>query len=259
MNLVSQLGRARRIDSWTSAVSTLVRANTGAKLTSVGRRPEHRITLYQREDCPRSRKVREALSMLDLDADIRPCPSHGRRFVAELQRVSGARSIPFLVDPNTGVAMAESDQIVSYLFETYGTTAAPLSLRLGPLTDLSSKLASLIRGGTGPSAVASFAPALPLELWSYETAPECRRARRALDALELAYTLYNVAKGSPKRKKLLAISGSDRVPYLIDPNRGLHAAGSEAILRHLERTYAHAEPRITSYRSLMRLTDAEAS
>jgi glutathione S-transferase len=259
MNLVSLLGPARRFETWASAVSTLLRANSGGTLTSVGRRPEQRVTLYQREDCPRSRKVREALSMLDLDADIRPCPAHGKRFMSQLERVSGSRTIPFLIDPNTQVSMAESDQIVSYLFETYGTSAAPLSLRLGPVTNLTSRLASLVRGGTGPSAVASLSPALPLELWSYETAPECRSARRALDSLELAYTLYNVAKGSPKRNKLVAIAGSERVPYLIDPNRGLHVVGSEAILRHLERTYAHAERRMTSYRSLMRLTDAEAT
>jgi anaphase-promoting complex subunit 7 len=259
MTLLTMLQRAKRIDVWASPLSTLMRANTGGKLGNVGRRPEQHLILYQREGCPRSRKVREALSMLDLDAEIRPCPKGGTRFMSELERRSGARRIPFLVDPNTERSMDESDQIVSYLFETYGTSPPPLSLRLGPVTNLTSRLASLVRGGTGPRAVASLTPAIPLELWSYETALECRRAREALDAHELAYTLYNVPKGSPKRNKLLAISGGERVPYLVDPNRGLHAVGSDAILRHLERTYARETRRMTSYRSLMRLTDAEAT
>ena len=33
---------------------------------------------------------------------------------------SGKMMVPYLVDPNTGVAMFESADIVKYLFDTYG-------------------------------------------------------------------------------------------------------------------------------------------
>lgn len=41
--------------------------------------------------------------------------------------------------------MYESDAIIKYLFDTYGTGQVPLSLRLGVLTTFAEVLASLSR------------------------------------------------------------------------------------------------------------------
>ena len=46
-----------------------------------------------------------------------------------------------MIDPNNaGVAMYESDDIINYLYKTYGSAEVPLALRLGPLTALTASL-----------------------------------------------------------------------------------------------------------------------
>ena len=40
-----------------------------------------------------------------------------------------------------------------------------------------------------------------------------------------------------KDKPLIALSGSRKVPYLVDPDRGISLAGTDAILTYLEETY----------------------
>ena len=186
---------------------------------------------------PVRRKVREALSVLDLDA-TRPCPKRGPRFRVEVQRRGGKAQFPWLVDPNAGIEMYESDAIVSYLFERYGDGRVPLALSLGPLTDLSAQLASLWRPGFGAFYRPARAPEKPLELWSFEASPFCRIAREALCELELPYRLHNVAKGSPKRDEFVRRSGRMMVPYLFDPNTGKEMFESAEIVRYLDLTYA---------------------
>jgi len=48
-------------------------------------------------------------------------PMHSERNV--VKRVSGARSVPAIVDRETGVTMSESANIVEYLKKTYGDAA----------------------------------------------------------------------------------------------------------------------------------------
>lgn len=254
-----QLNPGDKLSTALSVAGNWLRGQTGGHVGKLGRRPEQRVLLYQSEGCPYSRKVREALSILDLDAEIRPCPRGGRRFLQEAEQLGGKAQIPLLVDPNTGAQLYESDQIVKYLFESYGAEAVPLALRLGPVSDYSLRLSTLLSGGMPSVLPTSLQPSLGLELWAYETDVGSRRARRALDRLELPYTLYSVAEGSTKRKKLSNISTSAQVPYLVDPNRGVHLEGAAAITRHLERTYGQGERRQTSYREFVGFQRATSS
>ena len=107
----------RILDVATSVAATLARLGTGASVGPLGPRPEQRLTLYDFEGCPYCRKAREALSILDLPVLVRPCPKGGRRFRPELERRGGKAQFPYLVDPNTGKEMYESDEIVRYLFQ----------------------------------------------------------------------------------------------------------------------------------------------
>src|SRR5512134_2875049 len=134
----------------------------------LGPRPETPLVLYEFEGCPFCRKVREALTVLDLEAFIYPCPKGGPRFREEVKRRGGKAQFPYLVDPNTGKEMYESDAIVAYLFERYGAGRPPFGLRAGALTNLSAGLASALRPGFGAHYRAARAPELPLELWSFE-------------------------------------------------------------------------------------------
>ena len=228
----------RTLDVTTSFLSTLARFGTGAFLAPLGPRPEKPLELYEFEACPFCRKAREALSALDLEAVIYPCPKGGPRFRPEVERRGGKQQFPYLVDPNTGSEMYESDDIVRYLFERYGVGHPPLALALGPLTDATAFVASAARLGSGATYRSAKQPELPLELWSFEASPFCRIAREALCELEIPYRLHNVAKGSSRREAFVARSGKMMVPYLVDPNGGAAMFESADIVAYLNRTYA---------------------
>jgi glutathione S-transferase len=230
----------RTLDVATSVAASIARLGGGLRVGTLGRRPTKRLELYEFEACPYCRKVREALSMLDLDAMIYPCPKDGPRFRREVMRRGGKAQFPFLVDPNTDTELYESDEIITYLFDQYGDGAVPLPLRLGPLTDVSSMLASAWRPAFGARYQPAKAPAKPLELYSFEASPFCRIVRERLCALEIPYHLRNVAKGSPGRAAFVKRSGKMMVPYLIDPNTGTEMFESADIVAYLHRTYAKA-------------------
>jgi glutaredoxin 3 len=82
------------------------------------------LELYELDGCPYCAKVKDKLADLDLDYESHMVPSsHDER--TEVEDVSGQTGVPVLVDPDNGVdAMAESDDIVAYLDETYGDAAA---------------------------------------------------------------------------------------------------------------------------------------
>ncbi len=49
-----------------------------------------------------ARQVREAISILDLDVDVRPTPKDGKVWRPKAVQLGGKAQFPFLVDPNTG-------------------------------------------------------------------------------------------------------------------------------------------------------------
>lgn len=228
----------RALDLATSYFASIVRIGTGMEVSGVGARPEKLLELYEFEACPFCRKVREALSILDLDARIFPCPQDGPRLRPEAIARGGRKQFPFLVDPNTGREMYESAAIVRYLFDTYGDGNVPLALSLPLLTDLTSGVASAVRVTAGRSYRAAKAPEKPLELWSFEASPYCRLVRERLCELEIPYVLHNVAKGSAHRKEFVARSGKMMVPWLSDPNTGREMFESADIVAYLDKTYA---------------------
>jgi len=227
----------RPLDVATSFAASIARIGAGMEVGTLGARPERPVELYEFEACPYCRKVREALSILDLDAVIHPCPKRGTRFRGEVVRRGGKAQFPFLVDPNGGVEMYESDDIVRYLFERYGDARVPTSLGLPVVTDVTSMFASAARFGGGGSSRPSREPREPLDLWSFEASPYCRLVREALCDLELEYRLHNVAKNSPKRDAFVRRSGQMQVPYLVDANTGVALFESADIVRYLETTY----------------------
>jgi glutathione S-transferase len=228
----------RALDVTTSIATTLIRGASGARVGRTGDRPQQLLELYEFEGCPFCRKVREALSILDLDAMIRPCPKGGAGFRKELARRAGKEQFPYLVDPNTGTQMYESDAIVRYLFAQYGDGEVPGMLSTPLLTTLTAVAAGAPRGGRGSFHRPGKAPQEPLELYSYEASPYCRIVREALCSLELPYRLRNVARGSAKRAHFESLSGKMMVPYLVDPNTGAQLFESADIVRYLEDTYA---------------------
>jgi glutathione S-transferase len=228
----------RTLDVVSSLAATLARLGAGLRVGPTGRRPQQLLELYEFEGCPYCRKVREALSQLDLDALVFPCPKGGPRFREEVKAKGGKAQFPYLVDPNTGKALYESDDIVRHLYTEYGDGRVPALLAAGPLTNVGAMLASALRPGRGVRYRRARAPEQPLELWSFEASPFCRIVRETLSGLELPYRLHNVAKGSPRRAAFVERSGKMLVPYLADPNTGVEMFESADIVAYLERTYA---------------------
>ncbi len=220
------------VTSWASSILSL---GAGMRAMSETRTPPKLLELYEFENCPFCRKVREALSELDLSALIRPCPPKGERYRPQAIALGGKKQFPLLVDPNEGQLLYESDDIVRYLASTYGDGTIPLHLRFGALTTARAAWTSLPRGRQ--RVLASKLPEKPLELWSFEASPYCRLAREALCTLELPYVLHNVAKGSKHRSDFVARSGKMMVPYLADPNTGKEMFESGDIVRYLHATY----------------------
>ncbi|MFC7129956.1 glutaredoxin family protein [Haloferax chudinovii] len=80
------------------------------------------ITLYRLQACPFCERVVRTLDEQGLAYQSRFVePMHSDRNV--VKRVSGKRSVPAIVDDNTGVTMSESANIVEYLEHTYGEGA----------------------------------------------------------------------------------------------------------------------------------------
>jgi glutaredoxin len=171
-----------------------------------------------------ARSAREALSILDLDAEVHP---------------SVSLRAPQLVDPNAGgVALRGAGPIVRHLYETYGGRPPPRVLHFGAVRAVTGAAMNLMTGRAIPRGAP--APAKRLELWSFESSPYCRMVRTLLTGLELPYLLHNVAKDSPKREAFIARTGKMQVPYLLDPNTGVEMFESVRIERYLLSTYGGA-------------------
>ncbi|OYR55255.1 glutaredoxin [Halorubrum sp. E3] len=77
------------------------------------------LELYRLPGCPYCAKVETKLDELGLEYETHSVlPFRFLRF--EVKSVSGQSGVPVLVDPEHGIeGLAESDDIVSYLEETY--------------------------------------------------------------------------------------------------------------------------------------------
>ncbi len=215
--------------------------------------------LFDREGDPDCRLVREALTELNLDADIFPVPEGGTRHLEALRRLSGTAHLPFLFDPNTGGKHTGADAIVAYLFRRYGNSEPPSALKPSVMNSLASRMASRMRASAGvvvhPSRTAEKMPTL----YSFESSPFSRLVRERLCELEIAYTLVNLGKQQrsdmgpakarwtlkpyqplqgTKRDTFFQRHGDVQVPYLDDPNTGVGLFESADILAYLDKQYA---------------------
>ncbi|MEM9058788.1 MAG: glutathione S-transferase N-terminal domain-containing protein, partial [Pseudomonadota bacterium] len=79
----------RQLDIASSLMTSALRAGTGVQASPAARKPAQPLVLYDIEGSPYCRLVREALTELDLDALIYPCPKRGTRFRPEAVALGG--------------------------------------------------------------------------------------------------------------------------------------------------------------------------
>ncbi len=218
---------------------SVLRGGRGLIARTDGARPTEPIELFEFETCPFCRRVRETLSELDINYVSRTSARGSANRDILIAR-GGKAQFPYMIDPNTGTEMYESEDIVDYLHATYATGRARIRRIVGtPATMIFGSLASAVRmkGGRARRPRPD-QPAERLVLYNFEASPYCRKAREAFNELDLDVEVRNVAKRSPRRPELKARGGRMMVPYLIDPNTGTEMYESDDIVAYLYATYA---------------------
>jgi len=243
-----------------SVLSSTLRSWHGSAGSKSVKQPPKTPILFDNENNPECRLVREALTELNLNVLIYPCPEGADRFAAQLQQYGGSNtSVPFLVDPNSHVKLEGAEAINAYLFQQYKQDSIPKHLDANTLNLFTSRLASIARLRGAIRAKPSQEPQQPLMLYSFESSPYSRPVRERLCELQLPYHLINLGKQqladvgpasfrfhlgeyhplpNTKRAKLLAEKGRVQVPFLIDPNQSIELLESKDILDYLNKIYA---------------------
>lgn len=242
------------IDAATSILASTTRGWRGTSAMVRTMQPKQWLVLYDMEGCPYCRPVREVLTELDLNVLIKPCPKGQPGHWAELESLSGKRQVPYLVDANAEQSRLGSDQIIDYLYTTYGNGTSKRANTSHAL----SKLSTGLRAMRGIHGDAASRPQLPLVLYSFESSPFSRLVRERLTELGLPYQLYNSGKqqladqGLSKlrpvlgryvplpgtnRERLLKAVGRVQFPFLEDPNTGRKLFESNDIIQYLNTTY----------------------
>lgn len=244
--------------------SALTEGGRGVSGTAFPRQPEKALKLYEFEGSPFCRRVREVLTLLNLDYEVYPCPKGGQKYRKIVKEKGGKRQFPFFVDENTGAEMYESQDIIHYLFKHYGRSGTtPKKFSKYPKIPVAAFAGTILNGARGvwinKNIQDRAAPAQLLELWGFEASPFTRVVRGVLTELELPYLFHNVPKerwqdqgpavlrlkpgkyqplAGGKREKVMAIMGRDiQVPYLVDPNTGVKMFESSKIVKYLNQHY----------------------
>lgn len=201
-------------------------------------RPSRPLVLFHRTDSAGCKKVREAMSILDLDVLVYPIPDGGPRWTSVAGFEQGMEG-PVLVDSTHGVTLRDADAIVEHLFTMYGNpNKIPWILRSNAVSDFLLQSALKMRGGTGSMYKGNTqVPEKPLVFWAYEASPFCAVVQEVLCELAIPHVIKNVARGSAKRSILFGEVGHFQAPFLEDPNENVCMFESAAIIEHLLSKY----------------------
>lgn len=247
--------------------SALTEGGRGANGTAFPKQPEKALKLYEFEGSPFCRRVREVMTLLNLDYEVYPCPKGGTKYRSIVKDQGGKLQFPFLIDENTGEKLYESIAIIDYLFKHYGNSGkTPKKYAHYPKIPFVAFAGTLINGARGvwinQKIIHREAPGQLLELWGFEASPYTRVVRGVLTEFELPFIFHNVAKerwqdqglaalrlkpgqyvplSGGKREKVVSIMGRKtkdiQVPYLEDPNTGVQLFESEDIVKYIQKQY----------------------
>ncbi|MGA8885012.1 MAG: glutathione S-transferase N-terminal domain-containing protein [Acinetobacter sp.] len=245
-------------------LSAIAEGGRGASGTPYPKQPEKALKLYEFEGSPFCRRVREVMTVLNLDYEVYPCPKGGQRYRQEMKQLGGKKQFPFLVDENTGDQLYESQDIIHYLFKHYGRTGTtPKKYAHYPKIPVAAFAGTILNGARGvwvnKDILNREAPQQLLELWGFEASPYTRIVRGVLTELELPFKFHNAAKerwqdqglaalrlkpgkyvplAGGKRERILTVMGDNlQVPYLVDPNTGVKMFESAEIVKYLQWQY----------------------
>lgn len=264
-----------KVKSAQAFASLILRGGRGVMGAANPMQPKKSLILYEYEACPYSRRVREVMTLLNLDYESRPSPHKGHVYRDELEQLAGKTQVPFLLDENfakdeEGNQILDSQAIIDHLFAHYskkGFTPDKYQRQSkkdnASIANKAASVASMMRGVKAVHPKKNLArgkPKQPLHLYGFEASPFCRLVRETLSELEVGYINHNVAreqiqdigafgfhlslgeykpiKGG-KRDRLMKeeIKGELLFPYLIDPNTNAQMYESKDIIDYLEYNY----------------------
>ncbi len=273
--IISNNAIVHKVRSAQAFASLLLRGGRGVMGTATPMQPEKSLILYEHEACPYSRRVREVMTLLNLDYESRPSPHKGQVYRDELKEIAGKAQVPFLIDDNIakgseGNQILDSQAIIDHLFANYskkGFTPDKYQRQNkkdnASLANKAASVASMLRGVKAVHPKKNLArgkPKAPLHLYGFEASPFCRLVREKLSELEVGYINHNVAreqiqdigafgfhlgfgeyqpiKGGKRDRLMNAdLQGKLLFPYLIDPNTDTQMYESQDIIDYLEYNY----------------------
>lgn len=205
-------------------------------------RPEKPLILYSYEGNQFCRLVREVLTELDIVYELQSAGKGSPRREELASITGGSSQCPFLIDPNTGVKMAESVDIVEYLYSKYAMWTPPNELLrlvsgivtplLAPLYKVTAPLQAGSNRGNEFEYTSDIAEAKaeiydeissrPVVIYTYELSPFCSEAVALLKSTGTNFKEVSLGKEwipglitePEKRAALLAMTGQSSLPHI---------------------------------------------
>jgi glutaredoxin len=207
-------------------------------------RPKKPLILYSYEGNQFCRLVREVLTELDIVYELRSAGKESPRRAELAERNGGSTICPYIVDPNTDVSMAESADIIRYLYDTYALWTPPNELLewasasvMPILKPMFAALAPMQAGSKDEDEemyrddlddavmeIEHETASAPVVVYTYELSPFSFEAKALLDSLKVAYKEVSLGQewvpgllapgGAIKRAALLEMTGQSSLPHI---------------------------------------------
>lgn len=249
----------------TAYVATGLRIGRGRSVSpaaKVDEKIEKPLILYSYEGNQFCRLVREVLTELDIPYELKSAGKLSPRRDELALVTGGSTQCPFLVDPNTGTSMAESKDIVRYLYQTYAKWTPPnevlqwASKYVLPLAKPVFKLLTPLQAGSNddPERSTRIAAAkkeieklttdYPVVVFTYDLSPFSSETKALLDNLDIDFKEYSLGlewlpgllKEPEKRAALLELTGQSSLPHIFIGGKSIGGlySGTPGLLPGLE-------------------------
>lgn len=208
-------------------------------------KPVKPLILYSYEANQFCRLVREVLTELDIVYELRSAGKNSPRREELAAITGGSTQCPYLIDPNTNVSMAESYDIIKYLYQTYGRWIPPnellqwISQQVLPLFQPVFALLTPLQAKSLSSKDLEYDAMIdktieeirtdivenPVVVYTYSLSPFSTETKILLDQLNITYKeislgaewipgLIDATNGSIRRASLLKMTGQSSLPHI---------------------------------------------
>jgi glutaredoxin len=206
-------------------------------------RPEKTLILYSYEGNQFCRIVREVLTELDITYELRSAGKESPRRDELASITGGSTQCPYLIDPNTGVSIPDSKDIVEYLYRNYALWTPPNEILEWTSTNVMSlfkpifsTIAPLQAGEKDADndfqqnveeairVIKTEVDTDPVVVYTYELSPFSSETKDLLDRLDVDYKEISLGKewipglisenGPIKRAALLKMTGQSSLPHI---------------------------------------------